>query len=119
MGNPFTVRFRVGGSYRFHTSPSIGSLRGGYFVVKAELRPSDSLGCRSLLVDAYLAPRDGGGADLSRLGAVCFVEEGYATRTDSFGAKTVPVEIAMLQGVYPDIAKAYAVDELPSTTKAA
>ena len=126
MANPFTVRFQVGKSYALHTSPDFDRLRSGRLVVKAELKPTDQWGNRILLVDAYLCPKEGGkDATELHLGSRCFVEEGYATRTDSYGSRTIPAEVATLQGIYPDFAKAYAIDELASlpnasnTTKAA
>ena len=123
MSNPYIVRFQVGKSYRLHTSPDFDRLRSGYLVVKAELKPIDQWGNRILLVDAYLDQRGGcEGAVECHLGARCFVEEGYATRTDSFGSRTVHSEVAALQGIYPDFAKAYAIDEvahMPNKNKAA
>ena len=113
MANPYTVRFQVGKSYALHTSPDFNRLRGGQLVVKAELKPIDQWGNRILLVDAYLDPKGGKeGAEEVYLGSRCFVEEGYAHLTDSYGSRTTPTEIATLQGIYPDFAKAYAVDEL-------
>lgn len=111
--NPYTIRFAVGKTYRLHTSPDFNRLRGGYLVVKAELKPTDQWGNRILLVDAYLDPKGGNKTSHEPLlGSRCFVEEGYATHTDSFGSRTIPSEIATLQGIYPDFAKAYAVDEI-------
>ena len=116
MPDPNTVRFAVGKSYRFHTSPDFGRLRSGTMTVKAELKPTDQWGNRILLVDAFLDPKGGGEGFVEQyLGARCFVEEGYATRTDSFGSRTIPAEVATLQGIYPDFAKAYALDEVGAT----
>lgn len=125
MANPYIVRFQVGKTYRLHTSPDFDRLRGGTLVVKAELKPSDRWGNRILLVDAFLDPKTDGTGNPVRipigsayfetelhLGSRCFVEEGYATRTDSFGSRTIPAEVATLQGIYPDFAKAYAIDEV-------
>ena len=77
--------------------------------VRAELSPRDQWGNRVLLVDAALEPRGGGDeGEVSLLGARCFVEEGYAELRDSYGARTLPVEVATIQGLYPELAKAYA-----------
>lgn len=111
MSSPFTIRFQVGKTYRLHTSQDFDRLRGGTIVVKAELKPKDLWGNRILLVDAYLNPRKGGEKE-ERLGSRCYVEEGYASIKDSYGYRTVNAEVATLQGVYPDFAKAYAVDEV-------
>ena len=121
MHNPYTIRFQIGKSYRLHTSPDFNRLRGGHIVVRAELKPTDQWGTRILLVDAYLDPKDGKtGATELHLGSRCFVEDCHATLTDSFGSHTKPAEVATLQGVYPDFAKAYSVDEIATTpTKAA
>ena len=109
--DPCTIRFAVGKTYRLHTSPDFPKYRHGTIIVRAELAPRDQWGNRILLVDAYLAPKGGDGGMETRLGARCFVEEGYAELRDSYGSRTIPVEIATLQGVYPDFAKAYANNE--------
>ena len=111
MSSPFTIRFQVGKTYRLHTSQDFDRLRGGTIVVKAELKPKDLWGNRILLVDAYLDAREGGERE-ERLGSRCYVEEGYASIKDAYGYRTVNAEVATLQGVYPDFAKAYAVDEV-------
>lgn len=125
MANPYTVRFQVGKTYQLHTSPDFDRLRGGTLVVKAELKPADQWGNRILLVDAFLAPKtDGTGNPVQipvgsgffetelHLGSRCFVEEEYVMRSDSFGFCAIPSEVATLQGIYPDFAKAYAIDEV-------
>lgn len=107
-GNASTVRFVVGRSYRLHTSPIMPNLAGGRMTVIAELAPRDRWGNRTLLVDAQLIPANGRGTRTERLGVSCFVEEGYADVVGSYGGRTIPVEIATLQGIYPLCAKAYA-----------
>lgn len=112
MPSPYTLRFQVGKTYRLYTSSDFNRLRGGILVVKAELKAADTWGNRILLVDAYLSPKgDPNGPKEPFLGSRCFVEEGYAPFMDSFGSRTIPSEVATLQGVYPDLAKAYALDE--------
>ena len=114
MANPYTLRFQVGKSYRLHTSPDFNRLRGGCLTVIAELSPRDQWGNRILLVDAHLdhTKVDGGTTDL--LGCRCFVEEGYAESVGVYGSRTIPVEIATLQGTYPSFAKAYANADIPA-----
>ncbi len=110
--NPYIVRFVVGKSYRLHTSPSMPQYRSGTIVVKAEIAPRDKWGNRTLLVDAFLNAKDGGRGHDSLLGVKCFVEEGYSETKDAYGIRTIPAEIAAIQGVYPDSAKAYANAEV-------
>lgn len=110
--DPCTVRFAVGKTYRLHTSPDFPRCRDGSIIVRAELTPRNLWGNRILLVDAYLAPKDGVGGLETHLGARCFVEEGYAELCGPYGSRTIPVEIATLQGVYPDFAKSYANAEV-------
>ena len=110
--DPCTVRFAVGKTYRLHTSHDLPQYRQGIIIVRAELAPRDQWGNRILLVDAYLAPKAGDGGMETRLGARCFVEEGFTELRDSYGSRTIPVEIATLQGVYPDFAKTYANAEV-------
>ena len=111
MDNSCTIRFKTGRTYAFRSSPDLPRFRGGEFTVLSELKPTDQWGNRILLVDVRLLPADGsnGTAEI-RNGARCFVEEGFATFVDSFGSRTVPTEIATLQGIYPDYAKGYAID---------
>ena len=115
MTDPQIVRFNVGKTYKLSAFPRFGRVRGGYIIVRADLKPTDQWGNRVLLADACVR-MEGGGANSSLthlLGCRCFVEEGYATVADAYGSRTVPTEIAVLQGLYPDFAKAYAaVDEV-------
>ncbi len=111
--DPCTIRFAVGKTYRLHASPDYLGYRNGTIIVMSELAPRDQWGDRVLLVDAFLEPKDRlGGKVERRLCVRCFVEEGYAVRTDEYGSRTIPTEVATLQGIYPDYAKAYALDEV-------
>ena len=80
--------------------------------VRSEIKPTDQWGNRIILADFMLTYPDGRIG--TKLSARCFVEEGYATLKDSYGERQIPVEIAALQGIYPNFAKAYAVDEIPA-----
>lgn len=110
--NPFITRFTVGKTYRLHTSPTLSGYRSGTVTIRAELTPLNQWGSRMMLVDAVLNPVDGKGGKETRLGTRCYVEEGFAELKDSYGTRTIPVEIATLQGIYPDKAKAYANAEV-------
>lgn len=112
--DPCITRFAVGKTYRLHTSPKNPKLLGGTITIRAELYPRDKWGNRILLVDAHIdnATEDGGHTDL--LGCRCFVEEGYAEIVGVYGTRTIPVEIATVQGTYPSFAKAYANADLPN-----
>lgn len=104
--SPFVQTFSVGRTYRLHSfSPS---MLGGTMKVRTELRPADVWGNRILLADFWLDKEK-----TPRLGQRVFVETGYAEVKDSYGSRLVETEIASLQGIYPLMAKAYAVDELP------
>ena len=113
MGNTLTHRFRIGGTYRLRTTPDHPRYLGGTMKVVAELKPRDRWGNRIILADFRFNPpfvRDG--ATITAMnGARAFVEEGVSEFTDSFGVRKLPVEIASLQGVYPNYGKAYAIDE--------
>ena len=113
--NNFTTRFAVGKTYRLHTSPELPNYRDGTLTVVAELSPRDQWGSRVLLADVSLYPTGGGRHQESRLGVRVYVEEGYTEVTDSYGSKTIPVEIATVQGLYPHNGKAYANAELCSS----
>ena len=113
--NPFITRFTTGRTYRLHTSPALKNFRGGTIYVMAELHYRDLWGNRVLLVDAHLDPV-GDYPATNILGARCFVEEGYAEIVGAYGARTVPVEVATVQGVYPFTAKAYANAEVQKPT---
>jgi len=78
--------------------------------VRSEIKPTDQWGNRIILADFMLHYPDGRIG--TKLAARCFVEEGYATFKDAYGERQIPVEIAALQGVYPNFAKAYAMDEM-------
>ncbi|MBO6031718.1 MAG: hypothetical protein J6Q22_09615 [Prevotella sp.] len=80
--------------------------------VRSEIKPTDQWGDRIILADFTLIYPDGRTED--RKAARCFVEEGYATFKDAYGERQIPVEIAALQGIYPNFAKAYAMDEVPT-----
>lgn len=110
--DPSTIRFSVGKTYRLHTSKEFPLLLGGSIHVLAELSPRDRWGNRILLVDAHFDKEDGGTTDI--LGGRCFVEEGYTESVGVYGARTIPVEIATVQGTYPSFAKAYANADLPN-----
>lgn len=109
MPDPNTVRFAVGKSYRLHSSSDFPRSLGGTIKVIAELSPRDQWGNRILLVDAHFDN------DTDMLGCRCFVEEGYAESVGVYGSRTIPVEIATVQGTYPSIAKAYANADIPRT----
>ena len=80
--------------------------------VKEELKPTDDFGNRVILADFYLTDHNGNPLpDGTRLNQRAFVEEGVAEFSDSYGVRSVPVEIAAMQGCYPNFAKAYAIDE--------
>ena len=106
--NPFIMRFRNGATYRLRSSPDFPRLLGGTMTVRSEIKPTDQWGNRIILADFMLTYPDGRIG--TKLSARCFVEEGYATFTDSYGERKIPVEIAALQGIYPNFAKAYAID---------
>lgn len=106
--NPYIVRFTVGKSYRLRTSPDLPNSRSGFITIRAELYPRDQWGNRILLADAHLDGLSPNDAPTNLLGARCFVEEGFAEERDAYGVRTIPVEIATLQGVYPHFAKSYA-----------
>lgn len=106
--NPLTVRFKVGTSYLLRSSPDIPQMLGGFLTVRSEIKPTDLWGNRIVLADCSLLYPDG--HTETRLSARCFIEEGFAIVRDSYGERTVPAEIANVQGVYPNFAKAYAVD---------
>lgn len=108
--NPFIIRFRNGATYRLRSSPDFPRLLGGTMTVRSEIKPTDQWGNRIILADFMLTYPDGRIG--TKLSARCFVEEGYATFTDSYGERKIPVEIAALQGIYPNFAKAYAIDEV-------
>lgn len=108
--NPFIMRFRNGATYRLRSSPDFPRLLGGTMTVRSEIKPTDQWGNRIILADFMLTYPDGRIG--TKLSARCFVEEGYATFTDSYGERKIPVEIAALQGIYPNFAKAYAIDEV-------
>ena len=108
--NPFIIRFRTGAAYRLHTSPTFSKMLGGFMVVRSEIKPTDQWGNRIFLADFELCYPDGHWE--SRRAARCFVEEGVSTFKNSYGERTIPVEIANLQGIYPYFAKAYAIDEI-------
>lgn len=110
--NTITKRFKVGHSYTLRTSPDFPRLLGGTMTVTAELKPTDNWGNRIILADLYLTDSNGTPLpDGTRLGCRAFVEEGVMSFSDSLGNRTIPVEIAALQGCYPNFAKAYAIDE--------
>jgi hypothetical protein len=106
--DPHTIRFTVGKTYRLYTSPELPQFLGGNFTVIAELSPSNQWGNRILLVDAHLD----NSTDL--LGCRCFVEEGFSESVGVYGSRTIPVEIATLQGTYPSFAKAHANADIPA-----
>lgn len=101
----FGQTFSVGNTYRLKTSPSVQTMLGGTMKVVAEVRAADTWGNRILLADFWID-----GEPSPRLGQRVFVEMGYAERTDSYGSRMVATEIASLQGIYPLMAKAYAID---------
>lgn len=107
--DPTTIRFAVGKTYRLHSSPDLPNFLGGTIRVIAELSPRDQWGNRILLVDAHF---DSNRSDL--LGCRCFVEEGYTECVGVYGSRTIPVEIATVQGIYPAFAKAYANADVPA-----
>ena len=109
---PLITRFKVGGTYRLHSSPDFPRMLNGTMTVRSQIKPTDSWGNRILLADFTLVYPDGRVG--TKLSARCFVEEGYAPLKDSYGERQIPVEIAALQGIYPNFAKAYAVDEIPA-----
>lgn len=111
--NPFIMRFRNGATYRLRSSPDFPKMLGGTMTVRSEIKPTDQWGNRIFLADFELCYPDGHWE--SRRAARCFVEEGYATFTDSYGERKIPVEIANLQGMYPYYGKAYAIDEMAAT----
>lgn len=108
--NPFIMRFRIGATYRFRTSPDFPRLLDGTMTVRSEIKPTDQWGNRVVLADVRLRFPDGRWE--TRLSARCFVEEGYSTFKDSYCERQIPMEIAALQGIYPFFAKAYAIDEI-------
>lgn len=107
--NPFMTRFIVGKTYKLRTSASLPKMLAGTMTVKAEIRPSDVWGNRVLLCDVTLDNPPNGMPSVFHSGR-CFVEEGYTEIENSYGSRTVAVEIAALQGIYPYFAKAYAID---------
>ena len=112
--DPHTIRFTVGKTYRLYTSPELPQFLGGNFTVIAELSPRDQWGNRILLVDAHFDHTKVDGGTTDPLGCRCFVEEGYAESVGVYGSRTIPVEIATLQGTYPSFAKAYANADIPA-----
>lgn len=112
MPKPDTIRFAVGKTYRLHTSPTLSGYRSGTITIRVELTPLNQWGSRMMLVDAVLKPVDGKVGKETHLGIRCYVEEGFAELKDSYGIRTIPVEIATLQGIYPNKAKAYANAEV-------
>ena len=108
--NPFLIRFRKGTTYSLRSSPDFPRLLGGTMTVRSEIKPTDQWGNRIILADFMLHYPDGRIG--TKLAARCFVEEGYATFKDAYGERQIPVEIAALQGIYPNFAKAYAIDEI-------
>ena len=108
--NPFIMRFRNGATYRLRSSPDFPRLLGGTMTVRSEIKPTDQWGNRIILADFMLHYPDGRIG--TKLAARCFVEEGYDTFKDAYGERQIPVEIAALQGIYPNFAKAYAMDEV-------
>lgn len=112
-GNPFILRFRIGATYRLRSSPDFPRMLGGTMTPRSVIKPTDQWGNRIILADFALTYPDG--HTETRLAARCFVEEGYASFKDAYGERQIPVEIAALQGIYPNFAKAYAVDEIAAT----
>ena len=108
--NPFLIRFRQGATYLLRSSPDFPRMLGGTMTVRSQIKPTDQWGNRIILADFMLKYPDGRIG--TKLAARCFVEEGYATFKDAYGERQIPVEIAALQGIYPNFAKAYAIDEL-------
>lgn len=108
--NPFIIRFRKGSTYRLRSSPEFPRLLGGQMTVRSEIKPTDQWGNRIILADFTLSFPDG--HTETRQSARCFVEEGYSTLKDAYGERTIPVEVSALQGIYPNFAKAYAIDEI-------
>ena len=106
--NPFMVRFQIGATYRLRTSPDLPMMLGGKMTVRSEIKPTDQWGNRIILADFMLTYPDGRIGTI--LAARCFVEEGYVSLKDAYGERQIPVEIAALQGIYPNFAKAYAID---------
>ena len=106
--NPFIMRFRNGATYRLRSSPDFPRLLGGTMTVRSEIKPTDRWGNRIILADFRLVYPDG--HTENRMAARCFVEEGCASVVDSYGERVVDTEIAQLQGIYPNYAKAYAID---------
>ena len=115
--NPFIMRFRIGATYRLHSSPDFPKMLCGFMTVRSEIKPTDQWGNRIVLADFILTYPDGHSE--TRQSARCFVEEGYSSFRDSYGERQLPVEIANLQGIYPFFAKAYALDEIAATAKVA
>ena len=105
-----TILFAVGKTYRLHSSQDLPNFLGGTIKVIAELSPRDQWGNRILLVDMDV---DG---EPPMLGVRCFVEEGVAEVVGVYGARTIPVEVATAQGVYPRSAKAYANAAVPTVS---
>lgn len=120
MENALTHRFMVGSAYRLRTSPEHERYLGGTMRVIAELKPTDRWGNRIILVDVMFDPPMSRNGDqiAAMKGARAFVEEGVAEFTDSFGRRSLPVEIATIQGLYPMYGKAYAIDEATGTIAA-
>jgi hypothetical protein len=83
---------------------------GGTMTIRSEIKPTDQWGNRIVLADCMLRYPDGRIG--TKLAARCFVEEGYSTFKDAYGERQIQVEIATLQGIYPNFAKAYAIDEV-------
>ena len=106
--NTFITRFQVGRTYRLHTSQDFPKLLGGLMTVRSVIKPTDRWGNRIILADFRLVYPDG--QTENRMAARCFVEEGNASVVDSYGERVVDTEIAQLQGIYPNYAKAYAID---------
>lgn len=111
--DPFIMRFRNGATYRLRSSPDFPRMLGGTMTPRSVIKPTDQWGNRIILADFALTYPDG--HTENRLAARCFVEEGYASFKDAYGERQIPVEIAALQGIYPNFAKAYAVDEIAAT----
>ena len=106
MASPFVQTFAVGRTYRLHSNAP--SMLGGTMKVRTEIRPADVWGNRILIADFWID-----GEESPRLSQRVFVETGYAEMKDSYGSRLVETEIASLQGIYPLMAKAYAVDVVP------
>ena len=111
--NPYIMRFRIGATYRLRSSPDFPRSLGGTMTVRSEIKPTDQWGNRIILADFSLIYPDG--RMETRHSARCFVEEGYASFKDAYVERQIPVEIAALQGIYPNFAKAHAVDEIAAT----